>query len=64
MFQCTKEVYKNGIPGYVCPWGYAVYHLACTLQSRGQTGMGVSVYIFLCVVVEYWASQYAAPGTL
>ena len=46
------------------PWDCAVHHLACIVQLSGHTGMGASVFICLCGVVEYLASQNARAPTL
>ena len=40
------------------------HHLACTVQPPGHTGMGASVYIYSCGVVEYWANQNVSTPDL
>ena len=59
MFQYTKGAYTNGVPVPVPTQGWTVHHLACTAHSWGHAGVGTSVYICSCGVVQYCAGQNA-----
>ena len=56
-----RDIYTYGILVGVHPWGCPVYHLACSRQPRGCTGMRQTYSFGLGGVVEYCASQNAIP---